>query len=81
MHINFKLQAANGKFRNNEAYHPCFVEDKIGRGTAPAVVGSSLSVFLQWDRTIFYHPCFDFVEIGRGTAPVVVGSSLSVFLW
>ena len=63
-----------------EAYHPCFDFVGIGRGTAPAVVGSSLAVILQSDRTMFYHPCFDFVGIGRGTATAVVGSSLAVIL-
>ena len=45
------------------------------------MVGSSLAVILQSDRTMFYHPCFDFVGIGRGTATAVVGSSLAVILW
>ena len=32
-------------------YHPCLPYRQIGRGTALAVVGSSLAVIRLWDRT------------------------------
>ena len=47
---NAKCEA--NKYKKCEAYHPCFVGDKIGRGTALAVVGSSFTVILRSDRTI-----------------------------